>query len=364
MKNKLRIFGHMFVANAKQFIRDKPTLFWILAFPILFTLIFGIVFSGGTNPTYNIGLVIGGNNQVTKGVKEGLTRVPVFKLTTGSYNDELQALRNGKRSLIIDLRGAKPTEIATGESIDVEILYNKDQSGTSQALIASVREVLSTIERKMTSAPKIFSVTSSAVQSEQLSQFDYLLPGILAMAIMQLGLFGVFQFLSLRDQQVIRGLAVTPLPRVTIFQSEVLLRLIVAVFQALLIVAVGWGFFNVTISGSPLLILGLVLLGALTFVSMGYMVASFASSLESGQMIIQVIQFPMMFLSGIFFPLEIMPSYIRPVVRAIPLTYLGDALRQSMVNVPSDYSLVLDVSVLAGWLAVSSFLAIRYWRWE
>jgi ABC-2 type transport system permease protein len=105
-------------------------------------------------------------------------------------------------------------------------------------------------------------------------------------------------------------------------------------------------------------------LGALTFVSLGYLIAALSKTEESVFGITSVLNFPMMFLSGIFFPLEIMPDWIRPVVQAIPLTYLGDALRQTMVGAPPVHALGLDALVLGIWLAVAAVLSVRLFRWE
>jgi len=80
--------------------------------------------------------------------------------------------------------------------------------------------------------------------------------------------------------------------------------------------------------------------------------------------LIQIIQFPMLFLSGIFFPIEFMPDFMRPVLAAIPLTYLGDAFRQVMVEATPLYPLWVDIAVLGGWLVVSMILAIKLFRWE
>lgn len=361
---KLQIFKTMFVANFKEFIRDSSALFWMLAFPIIFTFIFGIVFSGGGEPSYSLGITGPQNAELVKHIEKGLAQIPTFNVTTGNREEELEALREGQRSLVIAIPESDMSKIQQGESLNVKIYYDAAQSNTNRALISAVNQVFAEIERQITNKPKVFEITSESVQTRQLTDFDYLLPGILAMALMQLGLFGVFQFMNLREQKVIRGLAVTPLPRSVIFQSEVLLRLITALVQTVLIVFVGWIVFGVEIVGNPLLVFGLVILGAMTFVSLGYMLASFANSLESGRNIIQLVQFPMMFLSGIFFPIDFMPDYIRPVVKAIPLTYLGDALRQTMVGAAPNHSLLLDVAVLGGWMIVSSVLAIRYWRWE
>ena len=110
--------------------------------------------------------------------------------------------------------------------------------------------------------------------------------------------------------------------------------------------------------------IGLVLLGALTFISIGYLAVSRARTTEGAMPIIQLIQFPMLFLSGIFFPIDFMPDFIRPVIQAMPLTYLGDAFRQVMVQATPLHPLWLDATVLAGWLVVSMALSIRFFRWE
>lgn len=354
----------MFLANAKEFYRDRSSLFWMIAFPLIFTFIFGLVFSGGEQVTYSIGISTEGPTPVTKRLIEEFKDISTFKVTTGTLEEELDALKSGNRRMVLELPAITTEDVGNRVTSNVKLYYSKGEGETNRALISSIKEIFTGIEREITGEEPLFQLEPSPLETRELTQFDYVMPGILAMALMQLGLFGVFQFMNLRENKVIRGLAVTPLPRDTLFESEVALRLLVAIVQTFLIVIVGRLVFGVELVGNLLTIAGLVFLGAATFVSMGYMLASFTRSLEGGRNLIQTVQFPMMFLSGIFFPIEIMPDYIRPVVRAIPLTYLGDALRQVMVGFPPQYSLRTDVLVLTGWLIFSAILAIRYWKWE
>jgi ABC-2 type transport system permease protein len=122
--------------------------------------------------------------------------------------------------------------------------------------------------------------------------------------------------------------------------------------------------FKFQIIGNMALLAGFVLLGALMFVALGYLISGLAKTQESVIGISQLINFPMMFLSGLFFPVDFMPAWIRPVVTAMPLTYLADALRQIMVGATPVYSLWVDLGVLAAWLVVSAALAVRFFRWE
>jgi ABC-2 type transport system permease protein len=185
------------------------------------------------------------------------------------------------------------------------------------------------------------------------------------MSLMQLGIFSTAPALvALREQQVLRRLGATPLPRATLLAAQVAYRLTVAAVQAFVLLAVGSFAFGVNILGSPALLAGLILLGALLFVSAGYLVAGLANTQDSANGLAQVISFAMLMLSGLFFPLEILPAWVRPVARLLPLTYLADALRQVMVGGTPLFPLATDALVLAGWLAAVCVLAIRYFRWE
>ena len=138
----------------------------------------------------------------------------------------------------------------------------------------------------------------------------------------------------------------------------------IAIVQAVLIVGIGVAAFGVQVLGALWLMAAIVILGALSFISIGYVVAAFVRTEEAANGIVQVIQFPMMFLSGVFFPIEIMPSVLRPVSAILPLTYLGDALRQVMVSGSAFAPLPVDLAILGGWFVVCLGISARFFRWE
>jgi ABC-2 type transport system permease protein len=108
----------------------------------------------------------------------------------------------------------------------------------------------------------------------------------------------------------------------------------------------------------------MVLLGAGAFLAIGFMLASFLKTEEQATGVVQVVQLPMMFLSGIFFSFDFLPGFLQTVARFLPLTYLGDALRQTMVNGTQVAPLQIDVLILAGWLVVCLAISARSFRWE
>jgi ABC-2 type transport system permease protein len=185
------------------------------------------------------------------------------------------------------------------------------------------------------------------------------------MALMQLGLFGTAQpLVALREQGVLRRLSATPLPRWTVLSSQIATRLTIALAQTIVTVAVGVLVFQVPMQGNPLALLAMVILGALTFIALGYMVAAFSKNQETASAISSLLNFPMMFLSGLFFPVEFVPAFLQPIVAIIPLTYLVDALRQIMIGTNPVFPLPLDVGVLLAWFAGALVLALRFFKWE
>lgn len=361
----MKAFARLTIANFKGFLRDGMAVFWFLAFPILFIFLFGMIFSGTGQQSFDVGIAVSGKaGPLGSGVQQALESVKLFTTHVGTEKEELDALKAGKRSLVVVIPESTDAAAMFGAKVTIPVYYDAGQQVSNQVLLPVVSEILNEMERRVTGRPRLFEAKPQPVQSTQFRQIDYLMPGILAMALMQLGLFGALDVISLRERKILKGLGATPLPRSSLLGSEVLVRLFMSLVQAAAIITIGHLVFKVTVQANWLVVVGLVILGAATFVSLGYMLTAFSRTTESGQGLIQVVQFPMMFLSGIFFPVEIMPAFLKPVVKAIPLTYLGDALRQVMVGAAPVASMTTDILVLVTWLVVTLALAVRFWRWE
>jgi ABC-2 type transport system permease protein len=245
------------------------------------------------------------------------------------------------------------------------ILYiDPSQSTTSATIQQIVGQVVAGVNQAITRAPTIVGVDAQPLQRQDIGSVAYIVPSILAMALMQLGLFGAIPLVEQREKLIFKRLSSTPLARPTLVGSNVLVRLMIAVVQAVLIVGIGAVLFNVAIVGSLAMMAFLVILGALTFIAIGYVVASFARTEETAGATTSVLQFPLMFLSGIFFPFALMPPFMKFIGALLPLTYLGDALRQVMVNGTAFVPLPVDIVVLTGWLVVCLGIAARFFRWQ
>lgn len=356
----------LYIASVKEFIRDRAAMFWTLAFPILFIVLFGIIFSGGGSTNYTVGLVNEDNGPVGQQLVHVFDQVKPFTIKTGSDDTEMQALRQGQRDMVIVIPAGLSQQVQAGQNANVQMYYDPSTNPTdAQIKLGITQQVLADFNQAMKPYTPPLSLQPTTITTHQLTTVDFLMPGILAMALMQLGLFATATpLVSLRQEQVLRRLGATPLPRWQLLASQVLLRLTIGIAQAAIIIGVSVQFFHVQIQGNYAALAGLVLLGALMFVALGYLIASIAKTVESASGISSAINFPMMFLSGIFFPLAALPAFLTPIVRALPLTYLADAFRQVSIGSVPEFPIMVDVAVLAAWIVVCGLLSARLFKWE
>jgi ABC-2 type transport system permease protein len=360
----MNVLLKLLVAHFKQFIREKAALFWTFAFPVFFILIFGAVFSGGDDTTFSVGLVMEDNSEVAQELSAALQEPEVLEVQIGERDDELQALEDGDRRAVIIIMPDFGEAISQGNKGEIEIYYDPTQTITAQVLIPIIEKVIDGFDRALSQVPSLIQVEAKTLQTYDLRAIDYLVPGILAMALMQLGIFAAVELVAERENKVLKRLGATPLRRSTIVISAVIFRLMVALVQAALIIIIARLVFDVPMLGSWLFLIGMVILGTLTFLALGYLLSAFAKTERTAMPLLMSIQFPMMFLSGIFFPVEMMPDFMVPIMNAMPLTYLGDSLRQIMVGAPALHLQYINVAVLGGWFVVCLIGAISFFRWE
>ncbi|HZC04923.1 MAG TPA: ABC transporter permease [Ktedonobacterales bacterium] len=357
----------LYVANMKEFIRDRAALFWTFAFPIVFIVMFGAIFSGGGSHTYSVGLVNQDGGPVGAELASAFQhRIKAFDVKIGSYDDELSALKKGNLDLVIVLPAGLSQTVASGHTAQVQMYFDPSKNAVNAQIEQNiVAQTLEVYNRSVTKTTPALSLAMNTITSQSLSEIDFLMPGILAMSLMQLGLFATATpLVSLRAEGVLRRLGATPLPRWQLIAGQLLMRLTIGLAQAALIIGLSVAMFHVHIQGSYVTLAGLTVLGALTFIGMGYLIAALAKSVESASGISSAINFPMMFLSGVFFPVALLPAFLAPVVKALPLTYLADAFRQVTVGGAPDFPMWVDVAVLAGWGVVCMALAARFFKWE
>ena len=225
--------------------------------------------------------------------------------------------------------------------------------------------VLDGVDANLTGQPKLLGLRTEAGSARELRTIDYLLPGILGMSLMQLGLFATAQpLVALRVQGVLKRLNATPLTRTSLLTAYVAFRLTIALFQTALCVLIGRYAFHVAMVGNWWAFAGWLFLGTLVFISLGFFMAAISRNEEICIGLGNVINLPMILLSGVFFPVNHLSRAFDYILPFIPLNYLGDALRQTMVDAPPIHTLATNGLVLGVWVVVMTALSVRFFSWD
>ena len=225
--------------------------------------------------------------------------------------------------------------------------------------------VLDGIDANLTGQPRVLGLRTEAGSARELRTIDYLLPGILGMSLMQLGLFATAQpLVALRVQGVLKRLNATPLSRTSLLTAYVTFRLTVALFQTAICVLIGRYAFKVAIVGNVWALSGWLFLGTLVFISLGFFMAAISRNEEICIGLGNIINLPMILLSGVFFPINHLSRVFDYILPLVPLNYLGDALRQTMVDAPPVHAPGVNLLVLSAWVVGMTVLSVRLFTWE
>ena len=361
----MRSFRDFFRAHVQMTVRNRQAMFWTFFFPVLMMLLLGVVFGRGYGGNFKLALVkqdngLVGNALVTafKSVKGVTLSLPADKAAA------MKKLKAGKINGVLIVPAGVSAGFGHGAQ-QLPFFYDNTNvttagqvQGVTGQVVLAVGNVLSKTQPQLTIAP-------NGTKTKSFNYLDFLVPGIVALALMQTGIFGIAGTLvTYKEKGILRRLKATPLSLGSFVTANIAVHMILAIMQTSLILIVGMAVFHIHINGSLLSIVALALLGAGAFVSLGFAIASVSKNQEVSLAITQVVQMPMMFLGGIFFHMDNAPSWIQPVVKAMPLKYLAAGMRSLVVDASSLWSIRLDVIVLAAVGAAFVAFSVKFFRWE
>lgn len=199
--------------------------------------------------------------------------------------------------------------------------------------------------------------------ASQVSYSQYVLPGIIAMTIMQGGIYGLaYWMIDLKARNVIKRFLVTPLKTWHLIATVLISRTIVALAQVIFLSIVGWLFFGATIGASLWFALGFAALGAPIFLMVGLLISTFADSYEAAAPITAAIGLPLTFLGNIFYPLEVLPKIFQIIAKVLPTTYLANGIRSVYLNAGTWGDWGYNAVILLVWLGIMTILSIIFFR--
>ena len=287
-------------------------------------------------------------DEVKKGEIDGGILIP------SNFSASIMSGEQGTVIIVTDQ--SNPT---TAEMLQAALSATIDQMGTllAQEKVQSLNSTV-TANNSLAIIKPYYSQTEGVVPGNP-SYFNFIAPGIMAMTVMMSVMTGLPVAISHeKELGTMDGMMVAPINRLSIILGKALGQTARGLLQGFIIFALAVGLFGVVIYGNILLVVGLLLLGVFSFVGLGIVLTSFAKDQETAQMMMMTLMFPMMFLSGVFFPIQQMPWYMQDISKFLPLTYATDALRKVMVLGAGVSDISTDLIILIAFGIVMIAIAV------
>jgi ABC-2 type transport system permease protein len=362
-----------FPAFAKGYIRNPLGLFMSLIFPVILILIFGAVFSNSGSSQVPLTVENLDHNSPASVAflsalnSTGVVTVNVVSPDVGNLSTYLA--HNDLSAGLVIPAGFNATLSACAAHLPscgpVQLLVFTNPSSGSEAGIVegAVQGVANGENLRIAGGTVVVAPVNLNVGNQLYRYIDYLVPGLIGFSVLVAPMFSMVNVSSTwKRDKLFRQLSLTPLTRGEWLTATFLWYVLLAFVSTLLLLGVGTAVFGAHVT-LTLLALPFLVVGPILFVSIGLLAGSVSKTPETAGVIGNIITFPMMFLSGTFFPVSLFPSWLVPVAHALPLYYVIDGLNAAMVfgNASAAY---LDLAVTTVLAVIFSLAAVRFFSWR
>ncbi len=358
----MRSFRALLKAQILLLARDPA--YWVstLLIAVISILVFGYLFTGGLSD-FPLGVVDQDHSTTSEQVLQALRDAGGIDLSEGSAEAQMAALHDGKRWAVIVIPQGFGGAIASGQA-SVDVYYNPTNLAAATASRSTVQSIIAGIDRSVTGSRPLVSVNEQSVSARKLRDIDYIIPGMMGLTMMFGGLVAGIFLVNWRQQGLLRRLGVTPLRPWLLITSQMLSLLLLSVASMIVILTLGRLLFDVSVQGSYLALMLVVLVGVLSMMGLGYFISARVRTTVAASAVVNLVALPMMFLGGSYFPTDSAPLFIEPLIRIAPLTYLNEALRAIVIDGGGFRSIGSQLLVLVAWTAGSLALSARVFRWD
>jgi ABC-type multidrug transport system permease subunit len=333
------------VARMKEFLREPEAVFWVFFFPLALAVALGFAFREKPPDRTPIGVVSGAGADAAAAA---LGRSPLLLPRVMPEPAGREALRTGKISLLVE--PGPPAVFHFDET-------RPDSRIARLAADDALQRGAGRVDR--------LAVKEEKIREPGARYIDFLVPGLLGMNLMSTGVWSIaFGVTTARNRKLLKRLLATPMRKSDYLLSHMLSRLVFLVFEVVFLIGFGWIFFGVAVRGSVLLLLVICLISALSFCGLGLLVASRVSTVEGASGLANLLLLPMWIVSGVFFSSERFPDAIQPLIRALPLTAVNEALRGVINEAQGIAGVAPQMAIVLAWGLVSFAVALKIFRWK
>ena len=361
--NQIRAMLSISKASLKSITRNPSAVVFNLLFPLIFIIVFGFIGGGG----FSVDLAVEEKSDMENPVIQSLQNIKTIKLKTGIPDEELKTkLEKGQIDGVIGI---------TKGFVDNKISYNVNLKTSSASMDRGsvIKMILNDIVDKINLSKinidvPLARLNEQIVEGRKYKTIDFILPGQLGFSLLSAGIFGTaFVFINLRQTFVLKRFFATPIKRMYIILGESFARIIFSIFSAVIIIGIGNFVFGFTLVHGFVTFLNMILLSIIAlivFLGFGFLVSGIAKNEHAVPPIANLITLPQFLLSGTFFPISNFPSWLQPVAKVLPLTYLNEAMRKIAFEGTSLFGVGNDILILLGWGVVIYLLAAKTFKWE
>jgi len=358
--------------NTKRFFRDKVALFFAILFPVIFLFVFGTIFDSSDGASFTVALTNQSDSQFAKEFEKQIRedKIPEVKFKVDEQaTDEAtikQKMIRGQIDAAITLPSdfGKPGEDGKPAG-QVQLSYSQNSSQAGQTLSVVLEGILSGVNQQYVNTKEPFTVVAKQTADQGQKQIDYTFAGLLGFSIIGLGIFGPINvFPELKKQGILRRLHTTPLRVWQYFVAMSISQSIQGLVAIGVLFAVAISVFDLTVRGNFIEIIPFIVLSIVMILGIGLALGGWAKNERQAAPLSNIVVFPMMFLSGTFFPRFLMPEWLQNVSALLPLTPVIEGLRLMTTEGQHLTQLLPQIGMISVWMVIIYIIAFRVFRWE
>ena len=354
--------------SIRRYFRDRVALFFTVVFPLIFLFIFGGIFGKNSDTSFHVALINQSNTAFAQKIDNQLSNQKVFKVdpnikTLQQAQDKMS--RSEIDAAIVLPPGFGNTQNKQFPTGKATVYYDQNSAEAATTVQSILQGEFQSINGTLVKNQTPLSVDSKATNQSGLSRFDYTFSGLIGFSILGLGIFGpVNYFPQMKKQGILRRLHITPLKVWEYFVASVISNAVIGLFSIGVMFAVAFSVFHFHMNGNFLELAVMVMLGILVIFGIGLAVGGWAKNENQAAPLANIISFPMMFLSGTFFPRFLMPEWLQHVTTFLPLTPVIDGIRLVATEGKHLTEIGPQLGLIGIWTIIIYAIAFRVFRWE
>ena len=367
---KLKAVWSMSKAFTKAFFRNKLALFFTFLFPLVFLIVFGFIFGGDNHLSFKIGLINKSSTDTAERLQVILSENPVFEFENKDLNLPLEELKIQLGRDQIDAIIVLPQDFGSNLKTDypqgeLQLFYNQSEEQLNQIITTTLEGIFEDLNQAILPIEHPLKIVSQPLQTADLDRFDYIFAGLIGFTILSLGVFGMSEgFLQDKKSKALLRIRLAPIRAWQVILATIFNRVLVGLISIALMFLAGILIFDFNMRGDYFSFLGFSVISLICLLGLGAAIAGWAQNNHQAAPLTNLASFPMMFLSGVFFPVFLMPEWLQAISAFLPLTAINDGLRLILTEGFTLLNLGPQILIIFIWTISLYILAAKVFRWE